>query len=419
MSHKPKITSKIIKNIFLPDMSLLPKDFDYKAYISLNEDLSKMNIVDKDSACDHYVLFGRHENRRYKKEPLFDIDKDFDENFYITEYPDVAKYYINQTQMTLRERLFHHYTHYGKAEGRFKNQIQLINNLSSAPITINIQNAGEILYNPTNKLDAICLLTTNKEITDKRLHKFIKYLTTTIETNNNFTKKLDLNIIVNNLNKRLCFQGLKKYFKNVNVHNLQLNPKEDVYLTSLNNKHKLSKYGLKSGPNIVFFKTMELCQKYNTILLLETDCIFGTNWLNKIHKYIQSANGFLVSGATYDGTVIMKSGSPMLTHINGGTALYATGHPLFKHMIEILDTFVAYQVANGMPGIAYDYALKILIDSAIDCHHNDTKQHEIWKFINRNYVPNKLIINCSTSADKNINNDLLVKKYAFSILHKK
>jgi hypothetical protein len=45
-------------------MASLPVDFNYKTYIRLNKDLSKMTF---DEASNHYLNFGMNENRIYKK----------------------------------------------------------------------------------------------------------------------------------------------------------------------------------------------------------------------------------------------------------------------------------------------------------------------------------------------------------------
>jgi len=46
-------------------MSLLPNDFNYKTYLSLNKDLDKrMSLI---QTVNHYLQFGKNQNRRYKK----------------------------------------------------------------------------------------------------------------------------------------------------------------------------------------------------------------------------------------------------------------------------------------------------------------------------------------------------------------
>jgi hypothetical protein len=81
-----------------------------------------------------------------------------------------------------------------------------------------------------------------------------------------------------------------------------------------------------------------------------------------------------------------------------------------------------------MPELAYDYALKLLIDASMNDSvagswphdiHSSLEATHIWKFIYRNYLPSKLIINCSTPSDIDMDIDALYKKYKFAILHKK
>jgi GT2 family glycosyltransferase len=47
-------------------MHLIPENFDHKAYIDLNPDLSLAHIDDYQKAIEHYILFGRKENRVFK-----------------------------------------------------------------------------------------------------------------------------------------------------------------------------------------------------------------------------------------------------------------------------------------------------------------------------------------------------------------
>jgi hypothetical protein len=109
----------------------------------------------------------------------------------------------------------------------------------------------------------------------------------------------------------------------------------------------------------------------------------------------------------------------MMNHINGGTALYATGHPALQNLIEMFSVFLVKQIANNMPGLAYDYALKLLIDHNLNNNYNNEEEYLIWQFINRNYLPTKLIVNYSTPIDSKIDNQEIQKKHNYAILHKK
>lgn len=50
------------------------------------------------------------------------IDEDFDSDFYYKANSDLADYYIERTDLSLEQRLFHHYRTAGRAEGRQKNK---------------------------------------------------------------------------------------------------------------------------------------------------------------------------------------------------------------------------------------------------------------------------------------------------------
>lgn len=399
----------------------IPEDFDYKIYLKLNPDLIENSINTKELAIFHYLNFGIKEQRLYKIPKLIheNIDIQFDDVFYLNEYPDVESYYKDVPYISQKEKLFHHYVNYGKHEGRFKNKME--QDLSFVHNSFNISEYIKLneLVCPTNQLDCICLLTTQEEIKNQQYKKFINHLIKNTKQCNK-TKNIDFKIIVNNLtSKKLNINNLTKIFRNVDIINLNLDTEDDIYFNKLPQHMSLPKYGLKSGPNITFFKTIPLCKSYNTTLLLETDCLLSENWLIKLYNYTNNVNGFLVSGAWYDGCVFAKSGSTMLTHINGGTALYATNHKVLQKLILVLSIFLQYQIEYNMPGLAYDYALKILIDNNLNNINNSYEDREIWKFINRNYLPCKAILNCSTGMDKNLDTRLLSTKYNYAILHKK
>ena len=152
-------------------------------------------------------------------------------------------------------------------------------------------------------------------------------------------------------------------------------------------------------------------------MCLETDCLLSDNWLENIYLYTKYANGFLISGAIYDGSTPVKAASSMMNHINGGTGLYATGHPVLQKVISLCEDFLKKQVSDQMPGLAYDYALKLFIDLGLDHNYMSKIDREIWQFIYRNYLPCKLIINCSTDKRSLSTINLLQTKYNYSVLH--
>lgn len=411
-------TNQDILRIAKSKKHLLPKDFDYKIYLQLNPDLTSRKIKNKKAAINHFLLMGRHENRSYKIAKLIDVDKDFDENFYLNEYPDVKEYYKDATSIPMKEKLFHHYINYGKYEGRFKNQKEQESLFIDVDQIIDNRNYEIDLINPKNKLESICLLVSDKEIIDGRFNKFLDNLILNTKVSS-ISKSIDFNIFINKKYDKINIKSINTIFKKINIIDLDLKKDEDIYLDKPLKSTVLPKYGLKSGPNIVFFKTIDYCYKYNTVLLLETDCIFSYDWLTRIHNYTKYANGFLISGATYDGNVSAKAGSAMMTHINGGTALYSTNNPVLIQLIKILGVFMINQIKINTPGLAYDYGLKLLIDNKLNDSVPGSPSKKFWQFVSRNYLPNKLILNCSTSLDHNIDSEKMYEKYEYAIMHKK
>jgi hypothetical protein len=84
---------------------------------------------------------------------------------------------------------------------------------------------------------------------------------------------------------------LKTIFRQVDILNADISPKDDVYIrvkreTELIPSHLT--YGSASGPNLQFFKTIEYCKKYNTILLLKKQIVFYSNHGSRNYNYIQS-----------------------------------------------------------------------------------------------------------------------------------
>ena len=397
----------------------LPKNFDYKTYISQNPDLSLNGINDEISATSHYLLFGAKEQRAYSLQKLIDTstDIDFDPIFYLSEYPDVIEYYKDARDIPQTEKLFHHYLYYGKHEGRFKNKTEQEKSLIHEDFSILDVISIDQLVSPKNNLECVCLLTTSKEIENKQCQKFLKHLVEKTKTTK-ISKKIHFKIIVNRSSK-IDISSLKSIFADVEIINLNLSKQDDLYTSHLSPQETLPKYGFKSGPNNMFFETINKCSEYDTVLLLETDCLLGNNWLNNLYLYAKYANGFLISGALYDGLVFTKAGSAMRNHINGGTALYATSNNTLQKLVNLLSVFLQKQIAYNMPGLAYDYGLKLLIDHNINNTFNNMNERLIWQFINRNYLPCKHIINCSTDSDTKINENVLMSKYNYAVLHKK
>lgn len=265
-----------------------------------------------------------------------------------------------------------------------------------------------------NKLECIFL-----NICDKDCKNFEIFKKQIIHnTNINFAKKINF-IIFKNKNFEIDVNFLKKIFKNAKTVNLDLETKDDLYMSYkfqhvfVNQKIPIPIYGTKSGPNIMFLKAINLLRDQNTSLLLETDCLLAKDWLEKLVNYTEHCNGFWISGATYDGGMY-SSDELMLNHING-VALYATGNTYFQIFMKYFDQYLRESIKNNDPFLAYDWAMKIFINENLKSEEN----HLLWKFIKRNYLVNNLIFNYSLKEDEIYQEEKIMKIYNYAILHKK
>lgn len=66
------ISNNYTKNIIKKFEHLIPEDFNFNDYINLHPDLLTVGINDEQKAKEHFLLFGRKENRIYKKSIISD-----------------------------------------------------------------------------------------------------------------------------------------------------------------------------------------------------------------------------------------------------------------------------------------------------------------------------------------------------------
>lgn len=279
------------------------------------------------------------------------------------------------------------------------------------------------LYKPSNVLESIGLLTTNYEIDSGCFTKFIDKILESA-TDMIISKQVAFNIFTNrhpNSNIGSILDSLRSVFAEVNLVCFDLDDLDDIYHRGAINEFTgvIPKYGLLSGPNIVFFKALEYSESYNTTLFLETDCILKPNWLDKIHSYVQNSNGFLISGATYDGDVrAVEQNKHLITHLNGGTSIYHSKHPVLQKLYKYLTLFLPQYIVKDNCKTAYDYAVKVLIDNNLYDPNTSDIDLQIWKFINRFYIKNSLIGNYSIEKQAQSLSDI-DRMYGFYIIHKK
>jgi len=271
----------------------------------------------------------------------------------------------------------------------------------------------------SNKLEAIVINTTNFEINNGDFKTFVDLLSNVTQTTD-----IDCVICVNNdkySSIELEVNILKNLFKSVIIYTINIPPQDDVYIRINTGNEFIPpdlKYGSASGPNIQFIKLIKYCEKYNTILLLETDCTLFENWFSKLNLYIEHCGGFLISGSTNDADDIIRphENFSLFLHING-VALYKTCSKNLQTLISLLDEHIKHRVLWGFRFTAYDYMLSNMIIEEFDL--NKKKNLSFWKIAYKYTIKNSLIVNLSSSKSDIPIDDVLKYHPNCIILHKK
>ena len=89
----------------------IPPDFNWKVYLELNPDLLKLNIIKRKQIIEHYIQYGKKEERSYKYD--LQLPEDFHWKIYLELNPDLLDSNINK-----RKHCIEHYFKYGKNEKR-------------------------------------------------------------------------------------------------------------------------------------------------------------------------------------------------------------------------------------------------------------------------------------------------------------
>ena len=340
----------------------LPTNFKWKQYLFHNYDLVSAGIHTQKEAEQHYLEYGKDENRDYRSTPL--CSPAIDELINIDIEPT-----------------------------KFK-----------------------------NSLEAVVLLMTGNELSNGLYMRFCEEL-------EKHTYSVDLDFVVvtkQNMQNSIDIKFFKQFFNSVTIICLDIPKEYDIYYDKNSDKEyaTIPDYGYYSGPNYTFYKSFDWLQKYNTCLFLECDCYFGKDWLNRLRGFVKYNGSFWMCGSIYDGTEHKPkdSGSKRLTvgntHINGGTALYATGNQQFIKFLKLTENYLKSYVQEVNAKIAYDYFIK----ESLDCLFTlfiDSKSIATAKFINRQYLVNNLILNYSDEDSQKINKDEIESFYDYAILHKK
>ena len=340
----------------------LPNNFEWKQYLFHNYDLVSAGIDNQEDAEKHYLQYGKDEERDYRATPLcaITIDKLINNDIELTKF--------------------------------------------------------------NNSLEAVVLLLTGKEVENGLYSRFC----TELETH---TDPVDLDFVIitkQNLKQAIDIELFQKLFNSVTVICIDIPKEYDIYYDEDSAKEyaTIPDYGYYSGPNYIFYKSFDWLQKYNTCLFLECDCYFGNNWANRLKGFVRYSGDFWICGSIYDGTeqkikdVGSKRLTVMNTHINGGTALYATGNKEFLKFLHLSENYLKSYVQEVNPKVAYDYFIK----ESLDCLFTlfiDPNNIKVAKFINRKYLVNNLILNYSDKASENVEISDINETYDYAILHKK
>jgi hypothetical protein len=253
-------------------------------------------------------------------------------------------------------------------------------------------------------LECVVITTTSQEISTGKLNLLIDVLCEEprnsldliIFVNNNFYDKLKINrIFSSNFNK-------------VTIVNLNIHPSDDIYVRQITKKVEyVPKYGLINGPNTMFFEIIKYCKHYDTIILLEYDCIVEKYFTLKCKDYVNSNPPFLISGSKYLGGVSLDK--KINDHLNG-VAFYRTGSQELQDIIEDFRIFLIYKVKHTLLNyIAYDVGLCDFI-----------KKNYQYLIDNELYRTTDLIVNYSLESDKFTPiNSIRIKHPNCAIIHKK
>jgi hypothetical protein len=263
-------------------------------------------------------------------------------------------------------------------------------------------------------LEAVALITTASEIDNGRFQEFMKQFET-METCN-----LDFVVFVNKFTKKtqtLAFRQeiyyYTKAFKSVEIHCINIPPHDDIYIKSVLNKPSyFPPLGLCSGPNISFFIAMEYCKKYDTILLLETDCIVKERAFPALTAYINNAGDFLIAGAVYDGKYYDGNiFSLRHTHLNG-VAFYKSGSSEFQQLMENVQSWIAANVSKQWL-LPYDIAITQFVLERLK-----TQNGGYYRGVLRKLLRTTLILNYSIDATYNTDFNEITRTFPnHQILH--
>ena len=199
------------------------------------------------------------------------------------------------------------------------------------------------------------------------------------------------------------------------IHNLNLDPEEDIYKKpwDLDLPNSIPRLGLSSGPNLSFYRSLNFLQSesssYSHFLLIETDVYFTKQkWFDSVYKFCLD-NDFLIAGSTYKGNNEYHKSSFYKKHLNG-VALYSNKKEL-SFVLEKTEELHNQWVSSGNIFLNFDIALEIF-------RQKDNNNLISGKNV---FLDTDFITNFNDSKyDKQLNNEEVLSRFPNTlILHKK
>ena len=242
-----------------------------------------------------------------------------------------------------------------------------------------------------NKLEAVLLVTTSKEIDNGMFFKFVSQFKDMPPTNmtlviniNNYTHSVDIEPYLN------VYTGIFDY---VEVNYLNIPKEQDVYTRKPIEVKKLPELGSCSGPNILFLESIRYCRKFDSILLLETDCIIKKDSFTIAANYVKNLGDYLISGARYDGQFASGHDNiAFFNHVNG-VAFYKTCSGELQGLIDKVEQHIIDNVKTRTQFFPYDLAIMSYFFT-----NNRLADHNT-KIMYRKILTTTLIINLSPNSD--------------------
>jgi hypothetical protein len=321
-----------------------------------------------------------------------------------------------------------------------------VKNIESAEFEQMIQSDRKKVFvdqlQKTSKL-AIALICTKQEYQSGQVNKMLDLY---FARKPSHTKTFDLFIFFDQGNPQdyanlLTYEQHQSVSK-IHIDSIDISDYLNIYSHERDNKKIISefyklncpKFGITSGPNILFFESMKRLSHHNHeyILLLEADTRpIKDLWLDGILEYL-NVNDFLIGGSIYKGDHQEHLNSEWSDHLNG-VAIYKNSQN-FQSLIEATESALLYIISTSkrlidqyhFTDITDDVPRNAGIDNLCVQLNYDilmyyiAKDSEKYQQIGNNLQDTSIITNMSLRTDYHIaESDVLARHPETIILHQK